>query len=334
MDRSGLIAAAFLIGSDYDLRGSNPQCSQRDGAGVHGIGVRRALVAARVLCTNDADALCELDGHLKGRSALQEDVILQAGRSCRGCRRCGHGNVSKAQCGKKGCAKCGTKEGCNLREPGRACECDHCQQVLASGGTESFLALRELARVVQRARSEPAILRGFRRTVQQYQRDVIIPPLAVAGFTWQGLADTRVIKESLALGYRKSAEQKLVPLRLEWILRVISAECPVAIQLQPAALREWCVSRGFHWVPLSAKRTGGKSSPLRAVVNWAPVDDNDEKVQECKNLSSSMRRARLSLAEQCRLFIREACTPVALNTAFAKMAKECPAALRKDLTTF
>ena len=113
-------------------------------------------------------------------------------------------------------------------------------------------------------------------------------------FAWKGV-DEVALQAALKRVFSSTAvSSKLQPLQMEWSLREFAAQCPDATRRDLAQRRRWAVSRGFRYVPLSAKCTKvmADRSP-HALVEWALAEDENTSALQ---LASAVRMARVSLA--------------------------------------
>lgn len=338
LDRGALIAAAFLIGCDYDCRSqatpsSLPSQSRRqlarEGSGVRGLGPRQALSAARELrVAGRDDALRALGDMLAGRR--EEDAASQVARDtprCIGCQRCGHGNVRKACHGAKGCKECGTTTGCLPRiAEGARCECKHCTSAAAVGGEEKVAAARAMNRVQSLIEVEPGCVDGFSAVVQQYTRQAYIPSNLPGQFAWKGIDG--VLASQLLSRFVKSEKVpgKLEPLLLEWTLRQ-SAACPESARTDLEARRRWAADNGLQYVPITAKKTTiSREIAPYVLVDWMLAAGDGSKLQ----LPPAARRARISIAQSCGLLESVAVRPRELAAIFSRLLRECPTSVRCD----
>jgi len=331
LDRDSLIAAAFMAGCDYDLRrGAGDELSSGSN-GVRGVGVKQAMQTALEL-RRSGDTLSALvamaDGVQVDRSEASQ--LASQGGHCRGCKRCGHGNVSKKIHGKLGCSLCGTSVGCLPRiEEGSACECTYCVQVAAAGGKKRIAAARTLVRTASNASEDSSSSRGARAVVSQYRRHVRVRHPASGFYSWQAFDEAK-LKVSLSSVYaQKAIPDKLQPLHFELCLRRIGSECPKQFLSSVRDLQDWARKANLRFCPLSAKRkVGSEGTPAPYVlVTWiASADDS-----RCPLvLSASVRRARMSLARDCRLLGQDSLRPCTLLAAWKTILTNCPEHIRRD----
>ena len=351
VNRESLTAAASLIGCDY-------------AKGVGGVGARGAVTAAHALQSMnpsaDGSALRALVDHLHHKPTLPRAPSSRAVGCC-GCHRCGHGNIRKRQHGPRGCAACGTAQGClpRLATSGEACECRGCKCAAAAGGRASVAQARLSRRVLSRAESDPMSRRSLHGAQRQYSRmrdPVVGRIIEEEPLAWKGLNESDAL-EALACVFNTKTKledrviRKLLPLQFEWALRSLAASTPKGTS--PDSLRTWAVAQGFKWAPISARRLKqkfrhqGTQAARNAVVYWEPVEIADP--SSCTSsgssvhsihLSGSTKTAiphcmRLKLVLSCGLLTEEDRRPSSLMAVFRQLLKEChikvrsePAALR------
>ncbi len=188
--------------------------------------------------------------------------------------------------------------------------------------------------------------------------------LAGTVFSWAGFNEEAAAKVLARIFPLPVVQQKLLPLAFEWILRSVAAERrSFAACTTDACKQSWAKSRGFRWVPTSAKTSliGGAAASLsqssdnhasdccsrrswHAIVTWTPVlkpaphnvgrkggargthADSDL----LRGLSASSRRARLRLVASCGLFAETARRPAELRSVVSRLSTECPVELRRD----
>lgn len=344
LDRRALIAAAFLIGCDYDCRQVSPtpfsqsqasqpsqplQSQDREGSGVQGMGPRKAVQTARQLKeSGGGDALHALRSMVAGKP-IEDTPAIHLARSfsrCHGCKCCGHGSVAKKEHGKKGCPQCGTKSGClPRRAQGFPCECSHCVSVARAGGEAKVQAARVLHRVDSKTSEEPGCEDGLHAVIQQYTRRVSI---ASKDFAWRGLREEAVAQSLEGLFTADVVAVKVQPLHFEWVLREIAAKCPPETRRPTAALKAWVVSQRLQYVPLQARCSNAKDDNTpHALVEWASATNED---MEPLKLSSGARHVCVSLARSCGLLDFEAARAPVLARTFARLLADCPPETRAN----
>ena len=326
LDRDALIAIAFLKGSDYDMRGN------KAGHGVKAVGVKNAIKTAIGLRRfSQGQTLTALAALVRGKQVddlVAPQVATQKG-GCKGCKRCGHGDVKKHRCGKRGCLQCGTSEGCLPRlSEGYECECSYCAQVRAVGGIRRLESARSLARTASNASKDPSSSQGADAVVSQYKRHVQLRCPPEGGFQWRSV-HVENLKLLFSGVYRaETIERKIQPLLFEVCLRRMVVECSKHTLLSLNQRRAWAVSKKFEYCPVSAKTTttGGMSS-LYALVTWAVASDETSTPLV---LPPSARRVRLSLARECCLLDEDCVRPCVLSAAWKRLLANCPEGVRKN----
>jgi len=276
LNRDALVAAAFLLGCDYDCRNVS-KSTKRDGQGVRGVGVRQALKIAGALSVESGGKA------LAGLSSMVLDMYIPEGSR--------HGSVKKSQ---------------EKPQPGRSLSRTMSLPELSTSGIvkhdkEQASTRRLLSRTMSRAAEDPMCKEGFSAAVRQYNRVVGGATSSVTGerpFRWSGVndADAALVLSRVFPG---RAAEKLDPLHLEWALRVVAAECPPIACTDPVKRRKWAAERGLRYVPLSAKRPNQhKSSRVPYVlVEFALAKGDTGPLR----LDAKKKHARVSLAEACRL---------------------------------
>jgi len=293
LDRRALIAAAFLVGCDYDCRDAS-QSTPRDAKGLRGVGSRRALTIAQQLRrVGGGDALKVLEGLLFDSEALGARAIPESLDIVR--------PESKIVASSMKVDKTSIPNACLL------------------------------TRTISRLGNEPGCAAGFAATVRQYTRiDTSATTLVGRPFAWKGVdvAAAEVILNHIFPG---RTQDKLEPLHFEWAMRKISSECPSDVRADPAKLRRWAAAAGLQFVPISAKRPTPHAAGTvpYAIVEFAPVHDGAVRLR----LPAEKKHARLSLAEACSLLYGEIPRTKALEAIFTQLLHECPKSVRQSFAT-
>eukprot|EP00929_Paragymnodinium_shiwhaense_P059833 TRINITY_DN29935_c0_g1_i1.p1 TRINITY_DN29935_c0_g1~~TRINITY_DN29935_c0_g1_i1.p1 ORF type:complete len:999 (+),score=215.70 TRINITY_DN29935_c0_g1_i1:69-2999(+) len=284
LDRKALVAAAFLIGCDYDCRGGevgglSQKATSQDSEGVRGVAARQAVAIARGLRLQQGEGAAE--GAAGDALAALGDV-LAGRRSAEGILAAGSCKASKAQATRcnRTLARAASDASCMdglaaaVRQYGRLGgltmpplpQPSHLSQ--ASSETEKS-SRRGLSRNLGRAFSAPecptpASRRAASETGQQlaklgsaFATPALESPAPGVKFSWRGIDEAAAAALLSGIYGSGKEDAKLGPLQLEWALRVTAAECPT--QAKPVAqLRyRWALERSdIRYVPLSAVRKG------------------------------------------------------------------------------
>ena len=329
IDRAGLVAAAFLIGSDYDVRGARSN-GLRTKRGVAGVGAKGAVeFVAALRRAGCCDIIGEIEACNSDRSILRRFNARRL--RCRGCQKCGHGNIRKALHGLRGCVLCGTSTGCLARlESGGLCQCEGCTNMLSLGLTPSSESRRFIAtaiRILKTADGAAGLLAVKRQYLHDVTLDTTIATSLVESqsrFEWRGVRYSNAVA-ILDEVYRTRIAEKLLPLEFEWTLRKLAA-AETSAGIQDAVKRRYWLKRyGFEWFPHSATCVKRGSGAPRAVVKWS--NDNQSCVLHAKG-----RFARLSLVRRCGLIHNHfADRPKLLNNVWNRIIMECHCDIRNDL---
>ena len=328
MDRDSLIAAAFLSGSDYDLRGSST------GNGVRGVGVKQAMASALELRNSSQGDTLSLLALVAGGHQVEQKVpsqLVAGNHRCKGCKCCGHGEVHKKIHGKRGCSLCGTNVGClPIIANGGVCECSYCVDVKAAGGEQRLVGARILYRTTSNASEDPSTSSGAHAVSSQYKRHVnmILPDQGT--FCWRTL-ETNNLKEVLKGVFREGAiDSKLQPLRLEWCLRRLAVAYNTRDSPSVAQRLQWALKENLDYYPKSAKRIPSRLNVFFApyvIVSWNAVSQN---VETPLDLPPSARRTRVALARQCGLLEIDSFRNSTLRVVWKGLLAVCPVDTRKD----
>ena len=339
LNRDALIAAVFLAGSDYDLRkpeaGERRLMSQRSlGSGVRGVGVKQAMrTALELRRSSNGETLSALAAMAEGDvvdASQASQLAIQSSR-CRGCKCCGHGNVAKKAHGKRGCAECGTSEGCVPRlAQGGVCECDYCVQVRAAGGQQRVRAARTLVRTASNMSGDPDNSQGAQTVTSQYRRHVHVRYPSAGSLSWCKFDEDK-LKDNLSGIYKvDDLDAKLLPLHLEICLRRMASECPQELLSSLKQRRAWALQQNLRYCPASAKRV--KAGPDATIAPYVLVDwiVADDEAEASMDLPPSIRRARTSLARDCRLLEMDSLRPCMLQAMWKQLLEKCPEQVRWD----
>jgi hypothetical protein len=337
LDRDGLIAIAFLTGSDYDLRGHSADSSTGSvrscGNGVRAIGIKQAMrTAVELQRSSQGKTLIALEALVRGEKvdASQASQVASENGRCRGCKRCGHGDVPKKLHGKRGCLQCGASDGClpRLMEQGAVCECTYCVDVRAAGGMKRVASAHTLRRTANNAREDPSSSQGAYAVISQYKRQVHDPRPLGGSFHWRTFDENALRGHLSGVFATEAIARKLQPLHFELCLRRMASECPREQLPSLDQRRAWAVSENLKYCPMSAKRTTSESgiAPY-ALVDWAVASD---KTCTLLALSTAARRTRLSLARKCRLLQQDSVRPSMLVAAWKQLLADCPGGSRRE----
>ena len=328
LDRDSLIAAAFLSGSDYDLRGT------RASNGVRGVGVKKAMKTALELRRlSQGDTLSSVAAMVGGEQVDETTAsqLVASNQRCRGCKCCGHGDVAKKVHGKRGCSLCGTSSGClpNISNGG-VCECSYCAGVRDAGGKERVAGARTLFRTASNASEDSSSSHGAHAVSSQYKRLVNVSLPDQGRFCWRKLESDK-LKDALKGIFDEDAiDVKLQPLHFEFCLRRMALECPGPALSSLSRRRAWALKENLKYCPVSAKRINSSSCLFFApyvLVSWiAALDDAETPL----DLLPSARRARMALARKCCLLETDSIRSSVLLVVWKGLLAACPADTRKD----
>lgn len=319
LDRHALVAAAFLVGCDYDCR-SESRSTSEDGKGVRGVGARGAVKAARALrhegCGDALQALSAMVSELRSPDGhVATDVDISQRQSMNMCAplittACVNAeekavpsrvlNRTMSVCIPVAATATPKKNARAARVLNRNTSICIGQNATTSdiSDPKERAALRMLTRTISKAAEDPRCREGFAAAVRQYNR---VPAGVSTGsqpFAWTGIndADAEFILNRV---YPGRAYEKLDPLHLEWALRVVGSECPAAVCRDPVKRRSWALARGLRYVPLTAKKPSRRKSigiPY-VLVEFALASGDVGPVR----LPAEKKHARVSLAEACKL---------------------------------